>query len=162
MGWKEGCFSLDICFCCRSGNLGGELSQRYTQVPWPMPFVLIGVNHKSAPVEVRERLAIPESRRAEAIARVVKFPCVEEGMILSTCNRVELIANVNSGTLDLRGFLREYFGTDTDLLADHLYEYREQEAMRHIFRVAASLDSMIVGEPQVLGQVKPAYAVASA
>jgi len=125
-----------------------------------MTFVLIGVNHNSAPVEVREQLAIPESRLAEAITRLAQFPGVEEGMILSTCNRVELIANVGNSSVDLRGFLREYFQTDTDLLAGHLYEYREQEAMRHIFRVAASLDSMIVGEPQVLGQVKAAYAVA--
>jgi glutamyl-tRNA reductase len=125
-----------------------------------MTFILIGVNHNSAPVEVRERLAIPESRLAEAITRLMQFPGVEEGMILSTCNRVELIANVGNGSVDLRGFLREYFETDTDSLAAHLYEYREQEAMRHIFRVAASLDSMIVGEPQVLGQVKAAYAVA--
>ncbi|PYX93370.1 MAG: glutamyl-tRNA reductase [Acidobacteria bacterium] len=125
-----------------------------------MTFVLIGVNHKSAPVEVRERLAIPESRLADATARLMEFPGVEEGMILSTCNRVELIVNVSRADLDLRGFLREYFEADTDLLAGHLYEYREREAMRHIFRVAASLDSMIVGEPQVLGQVKAAYAVA--
>jgi glutamyl-tRNA reductase len=125
-----------------------------------MSFVLIGVNHKSAPVEVRERLAIPESRLAEATARLLEFTGVEEGMILSTCNRVELIARVNNENLDLRGFLREYFETDTDLLREHFYEYRERDAIRHIFRVAASLDSMIVGEPQVLGQVKAAYAVA--
>src|SRR5436309_14762136 len=104
-----------------------------------MTFVLIGVNHKSAPVEVRERLALPESRLGDATARLTEFPGVEEGMILSTCNRVVLIVNVSRADLDLRGFLREYFEADTDLLAGRLYEYWERAAMRHVFPVACSL-----------------------
>ena len=127
-----------------------------------MIFVLIGVNHKSAPVEVRERLAIPESRLPEAMVQLAQFPGVEEGIILSTCNRVELITSVSDGNTDLRGFLGAYFGLDAESLTAHLYEYRENDAIRHIFRVAASLDSMIVGEPQVLGQVKSAYTTACA
>ena len=127
-----------------------------------MSFVLIGVNHKSAPVEVRERLAIPESRLADAITQLARFPGVEEGMILSTCNRVEIISRVNDSNPDLRGFLAEYFSTEPQSLAGQLYEYRDNDAIRHIFRVAASLDSMVVGEPQVLGQVKAAYATACA
>ncbi|MGO9640628.1 MAG: glutamyl-tRNA reductase, partial [Candidatus Acidiferrales bacterium] len=85
-----------------------------------------------------------------------------EGMIVSTCNRVEFIANMKNGTGDLREFLREYFETDLSPYESHLYEFREDEAIRHIFRVAASLDSMVVGEPQILGQVKEAYATARA
>jgi len=127
-----------------------------------MTFLLIGVNHKSAPVEVRERLAIPESRLPEAMTQLARFPGVEEGLILCTCNRVEIITSVSDGNADLRGFLGGYFAMAAESLADHLYEYRENDAIRHIFRVAASLDSMIVGEPQVLGQVKAAYATAVA
>ena len=128
-----------------------------------MRFQLIGVNHKTAPVEVRERLAIPESRLPEACRKLAEYPGIEEGMILSTCNRVEVLANTkNGGGADLRGFLENYFQLDGAELHKHLYEYAEQEAVRHLFRVAASLDSMVVGEPQILGQVKEAYATARA
>ena len=127
-----------------------------------MRFQLIGVNHKTAPVEVRERLAIPESRLPEACKRLSEHPAIAEGMIVSTCNRVEFIANMKNGTGDLREFLREYFDTDLGPFESHLYEFREDEAIRHIFRVASSLDSMVVGEPQILGQVKEAYATARA
>jgi glutamyl-tRNA reductase len=128
-----------------------------------MRFQLIGVNHKTAPVEVRERLAIPESRLPDACKQLVEYPGIEEGMILSTCNRVEVLANTRNGMgADLRGFLEQYFQLDGIELNRHLYEYSEQEAVRHLFRVAASLDSLVVGEPQILGQVKEAYATARA
>jgi glutamyl-tRNA reductase len=126
-----------------------------------MNFVLIGVNHTTAPLEVREQLAIAESRLPDAMRRLAEYPGVEEGMILSTCNRVELLANCQPGA-DLRGFLRDYFQVDPGRYAGSLYEYRERDAIRHLFRVAASLDSMVVGEPQILGQVKEAYATARA
>jgi glutamyl-tRNA reductase len=128
-----------------------------------MRFQLIGVNHNTAPVEVRERLAIPESRLPEACKKLVEHPGIEEGLILSTCNRVEVLANTKNGAgADLRSFLQSYFQIDPASLSQHLYEYNEQEAVRHLFRVAASLDSMVVGEPQILGQVKEAYATARA
>ena len=128
-----------------------------------MRFQLIGVNHKTAPVEVRERLAIPESRLPEACKKLVEHPGIEEGLILSTCNRVEVLANTRNGVgADLRSFLENYFQLDGIELNRHLYEYSEQEAVRHLFRVAASLDSLVVGEPQILGQVKEAYATARA
>ncbi len=127
-----------------------------------MKFQLIGVNHRTAPVEVRERLAIPESRLPEACKKLAEHPSVAEGMIVSTCNRVEFIANMRNGAGDLREFLREYFAVDLGQFENHLYEFREDEAVRHVFRVAASLDSMVVGEPQILGQVKEAYATARA
>jgi glutamyl-tRNA reductase len=127
-----------------------------------MNFQLIGVNHNTAPVEVRERLAIPESRLPEAVKRFVQHPGVDEALILSTCNRVELLAQTTNGSADLRGFLGEYFQIEKSTLDPHLYEYRAQDAIRHMFRVAASLDSMIVGEAQILGQVKEAYATARA
>jgi len=127
-----------------------------------MSFHLIGVNHKSAPVEVRERLAIPDSRLPEALKRFTHHPGVDEGLILSTCNRVELLAQTRNGGADLRAFLRDYFQLDDSSLDPHLYEYREQAAVRHLFRVASSLDSMVLGEAQILGQVKEAYATARA
>jgi glutamyl-tRNA reductase len=127
-----------------------------------MRFQLIGVNHKTAPVEVRERLAIPESRLPDACQKLVSHPAINEGMIVSTCNRVEFLANMKNGTGDLREFLREYFQVEPGQFEQHLYEFREQEAVRHVFRVASSLDSMVVGEPQILGQVKEAYATARA
>src|SRR5215471_6658909 len=127
-----------------------------------MRFQLIGVNHKTAPVEVRERLAVPESRLPEACKKLAEHPAIAEGMIVSTCNRVEFLANMKNGTGDLREFLRDYFAVDPGQFESHLYEFREDEAVRHVFRVASSLDSMVVGEPQILGQVKEAYATARA
>jgi glutamyl-tRNA reductase len=127
-----------------------------------MRFQLIGVNHKTAPVEVRERFAIPESRLPDACKKLVEHPAVAEGMIVSTCNRVEFIASMKNGAGDLREFMRDYFQVDPSQFESHLYEFREDEAIRHIFRVASSLDSMVVGEPQILGQVKEAYATARA
>ena len=127
-----------------------------------MNFRLIGVNHKSAPVEVRERLAIPESRLAEITTRLARHPGIEEAMVLSTCNRVELFTRTSNGNVDLRGFLRDQFQTDISVYSGCLYEKDGQEAVRHLFRVAASLDSLVVGEPQILGQVKEAYATARA
>ena len=127
-----------------------------------MNLQIIGVNHKTAPVEVRERLALPESRLPEACKRLTEYPGIEEGMILSTCNRVELLAKTTNGSADLRGFVRNYFGVEPNEIDRHLYEYREQDAVRHVFRVTSSLDSMVVGEPQILGQVKEAYALARA
>ncbi len=127
-----------------------------------MNFFVIGVNHKTAPVEVRERFAIPESRLPEATRMLASYPGIEEGMIVSTCNRVEMLARSVNGNADMRGFLRQLYQIDVDQYAPFLYEYRETEAVRHIFRVASSLDSMVVGEPQILGQVKEAYATARA
>ena len=127
-----------------------------------MRFQLIGVNHNSAPVEMRERLAIPESRLPDACRDLTAHPGIEEGMVISTCNRVELVTHTTNGAADLRGFLREHFQVKADELDPHLYEYREKDAVRHVFRVASSLDSMVVGEAQILGQVKEAYATARA
>src|ERR671937_841727 len=127
-----------------------------------MNLQLIGVNHRTAPIEVRERLAIPESHLPDALRRVGGHPGVDEGLILSTCNRVEVLAQTRNGSTDLKSFLRDYFHLNPGDYEPHLYEYGEGEAVRHLFRVAASLDSMVLGEPQILGQVKEAYATARA
>ncbi len=127
-----------------------------------MSLTLIGVNHKSAPIEVRERIAISRDELPGTTRALAAVPGVLECMIVSTCNRVEILAVVNSAAADLNSFFHKHFGLDPALLAPHLYEHRDREAVRHLFRVAASLDSMVVGEPQILGQVKEAFAVARA
>src|SRR2546430_14679584 len=127
-----------------------------------MNFQLLGVNHKTAPVEVRERLAIPERQLPEALRQLMQVPGVGEGMILCTCNRVEVLAQTANGSTDLRQFFRKHFSLDASLYEPHLYEYHQNDAVRHVFRVASSLDSMVAGEPQILGQVKEAYATARA
>jgi glutamyl-tRNA reductase len=125
-----------------------------------MNFVLIGVNHKSAPLQVRERLAISPARLQEATQSLLSVPCVREGMILSTCNRVEFLTYQEPAQADLLEFIRDYFAVDPTVLRPYLYEYRASEVVRHLFRVASSLDSLVVGEPQILGQVKESYTVA--
>lgn len=127
-----------------------------------MSLVLIGVNHKTAPIALRERVAFSRDELSEATRSLAAIPGVAECMILSTCNRVELLAVVDSPQIDLTQFLSQHFALDPSLLAPHLYEYRDREAVKHLFRVASSLDSMVVGEPQILGQVKEAYTVARA
>lgn len=124
--------------------------------------VLVGVNHKTAPIELRERIAISRDELAEATRALAAIPGVIECMIVSTCNRVELLAAVDGPTVDPAQFLFRQFAVEPEVLAPHLYEHRGGDAVRHLFRVAASLDSMVVGEPQILGQVKEAFAVARA
>jgi glutamyl-tRNA reductase len=124
--------------------------------------VLIGVNHKTAPIELRERIAISRDELADVTRALAAQPGVSECMIVSTCNRVEMLAAVESPETDLTEFLNHHFALDPAVLAPHIYEHRDQLAVRHLFRVAASLDSMVVGEPQILGQVKEAFATARA
>lgn len=126
--------------------------------------VLLGINHTTAPIEVRERLAISSERLADATRTLLHQPGIREGLILSTCNRVEFLTLQEDGQspngADLLRFLHEYFAVTPQTIKPHLYEFRESEAIRHLFRVASSLDSMVVGEPQILGQVKESYTVA--
>lgn len=130
-----------------------------------MNFALIGVSHKTAPVEIREQLAIPESALPDALSALVQRDGVREAVILSTCNRVEVFARGEAGSdleFSLPGFLSDWRGVPLPKLKPYLYQYFQRDAIRHVFRVAASLDSMVVGEPQILGQVKSAYAAARA
>src|SRR5579872_4269596 len=126
-----------------------------------MNLQLLGVNHKTAPVEVRERLAIPEWRLEEATRKLLEYEGVKECVVFSTCNRVEFVVS-SDGQVELEEFIRGYPLTNASDIRDHLYEYRGDDVVRHVFRVAASLDSMIVGEPQILGQVKQAYSIGKA
>jgi glutamyl-tRNA reductase len=125
-----------------------------------MKLAVIGVSHKTAPVEVRERLAFPAAELQSALQKLVSKAEAAEAMILSTCNRVEIVAEASDAEL-VRDFICEYHGIAPEALASHIYSLRNADAIRHIFRVASSLDSMMVGEPQILGQVKEAYRVAA-
>lgn len=125
-----------------------------------MTLTVLGVNHKTAPIEVRERIAISRDELPEVTRALAAVPGVAECMIVSTCNRVEMIAALDSPEVDLSAFLCNQFGIDPALLSGHLYLHRDQQAIRHVFRVASSLDSMVVGEAQILGQVKEAFATA--
>ena len=124
-----------------------------------MPIVY-GMNHASAPLPVREKVAFPERELKDAMTRLRQADGVEEAFILSTCNRTEIIVHMRHGTGAgaLSGFLARERPVSGEELERHCYLYREREAVRHVFRTAASLDSMVVGEAQILGQVKEAYA----
>jgi len=130
-----------------------------------MKFLLTGLNHRTAPVEVRERIAFDEGALPEALDKLKRRPGIQEGLILSTCNRVEVSVTADEGAeveAAVAGFLADARSVDPSLVTPYLYRYDGSEAIRHLFRVASSLDSMVVGEPQILGQLKAAYAVAKA
>jgi len=129
-----------------------------------MSILLVGVNHKTAPVEVRERLAFNDEACAVGLRQLVDGEIVREGLIVSTCNRVEILGATATDKLEFgAGRIAQFLDTSGSLppgfLEAHLYSHTDEEAVRHLFRVASSLDSMVVGEPQVLGQVRHAYAV---
>jgi len=124
---------------------------------------LIGLNHKTAELDTRERASFHPEKLPEALRELVERPGIHETMIFSTCNRVELLSHVENsaqGLESMEAFLREKSRIDGEQLREKLYRYSEQQAVRHVFRVASSLDSMILGEPQILGQVKSFYNVA--
>ncbi|MDJ0849197.1 MAG: glutamyl-tRNA reductase [Myxococcota bacterium] len=125
-----------------------------------MRIVLLGMNHRSAPLALRERLAAEEP--GGPLQKLVASDEVDEAVFFSTCNRVEVVAvtrSLESARLRLRSFFARDLADEPvgEELDDHLYEYKDADAMRHVLRVASSLDSMVVGEPQILGQAKEAY-----
>jgi glutamyl-tRNA reductase len=129
-----------------------------------MNIIVVGLSHKTAPVEIRERVAFSPTAMEKPLRELSALPSVVEAMIVSTCNRVELYATSRDEALckmQLRRFLASYHGIVQDQLDSHLYEHEGQEAIRHVFRVAASLDSMVIGEPQILGQIKTSYGYAT-
>jgi glutamyl-tRNA reductase len=130
-----------------------------------MSIVLVGINHKSAPVEVRERLAFTEDACATALRTLVDGEVVREGLIVSTCNRVEILTEtaserVNETIERVNQFLGASDTLPRSFFQEYLYQHTDDQAVRHLFRVTSSLDSMVVGEPQVLGQVRRAYSIA--
>ena len=129
-----------------------------------MELFVLGLSHKTAPIDVRERLAVPERELPKALEALGEVPELAERMFFTTCNRAE-VYGVAEGPLAkaveaTRESLERYRNLDRSALAGALYAYEGAEAVRHVFRVASSLDSMVIGEPQILGQVKTAYTVA--
>jgi glutamyl-tRNA reductase len=130
-----------------------------------MAIVLVGLNHKTAPIELRERLAFTDEACADGLRLLVDGEIVNEGLIVSTCNRVEILAatqrtGFTEGTERIADFLSRSCLIPHEDFSKHLYSHADDAAVRHVFRVASSLDSMVVGEPQVLGQVRHAYSLA--
>ena len=126
-----------------------------------MNIILVGLNHKTAPVEIREKIAFQDHRINDAIKKLNSSDSISECLILSTCNRVEIYAVSEDEDSVLESevvkFISEFHNIETEHFIDHLYIRKNREAVKHIFRVGASLDSMVVGEPQILGQLKDAY-----
>jgi glutamyl-tRNA reductase len=125
--------------------------------------VLVGLNHESAPVEIREKLAYREVEVPDALSRLVGRDEIDECLILSTCNRVEVLVRGHDdrgAAESVKKFLAHERRLALEQLNGHLYVRQDEEAVRHLFEVACGLDSMILGEPQILGQIKQAYAVA--
>ena len=130
-----------------------------------MSIVLVGVNHKSTPLAVRELLALSDDACATGLRSLVDGELVREGLIVSTCNRVEVLTETAAGRLHqtterIIEFLTRANQLSRSQFEKELYQHTDDQAVRHLFRVASSLDSMVVGEPQVLGQVRRAYSVA--
>lgn len=130
-----------------------------------MAIVLVGVNHKTAPIEVRELLAFTDEACTSGLRELVDGEVVREGLIVSTCNRVEILSATTAEQLETgRERITQFLDSDKRLpngfLSQHIYSHHDEEAVKHLFRVASSLDSMVVGEPQVLGQVRRAYSLA--
>ncbi|MEW6569594.1 MAG: glutamyl-tRNA reductase [Nitrospirota bacterium] len=128
-----------------------------------MRIFVIGLNHKTADIDVREKFAFSGSKLEEGLAALKKIPDVREVIVLSTCNRVELYATVpdtEKAAESIKTFLSTFHNINRESLDNALYVYDDAGAVRHVFRVASSLDSMVVGEPQILGQLKDAFDLA--
>nr|MBA2311365.1 glutamyl-tRNA reductase [Actinomycetota bacterium] len=128
-----------------------------------MPVIAVGLNHKTAPISLLGELSVSADDLPKALHQLATYEHVLEGAVLSTCNRSEVYAFVtkfHGGAQDLRNFLAEFCHVAPEEFNDHLYTYHDDAAARHLFRVAAGIDSMIVGESEILGQVKHAYQVA--
>lgn len=125
-----------------------------------MPLVAVGLNHRTAPIAVLERLSISEEMLPKALHQLATYEHVVEGAILSTCNRIEvyaLVSKFHGGVQDLRNLLSEFCHVAPEDFSDHLYTYHEDGAVLHLFRVASGIDSMVIGESEILGQLRRSY-----
>src|SRR5262245_34047868 len=123
-----------------------------------MPFLVVGLSHRTAPIEVREKLAFSREQLGDVASRLRALPGVDEGMLLSTCNRTEVLVAPGDGlpregiVRSVRDLLSATRAIDPEELDRYLYAHQEADAVRHVFRVASSLDSMMVGVSQILGK----------
>lgn len=129
-----------------------------------MSLLTLGINHTTAPIQVRERVAISNQNLELALKKLIAVPHVDEAAIISTCNRTELyceVAEVSEGKQGILGWLNAFHNLSSNDTEPYLYDHLDQSVVRHMFRVACGLDSMVLGEPQILGQLKTAYQDAS-
>jgi len=129
-----------------------------------MNIIVVGLSHKTATVEIREKVAFSPNQIEKPLKELVALDDIIEGVIVSTCNRVEIYAtthDIAGGIARIKRFMAEYHRLELESLEQHLYTFHSEAAIRHVFRVASSLDSMIVGEPQILGQIKTSYGYAA-
>lgn len=129
-----------------------------------MNIVVVGLSHKTANVEIREKLAFSPTQMEKPLNALLALDGITEGVIVSTCNRVEIYVttrDIAGGIARVKRFLADYHNFPLDTLENHIYAHHGEEAIRHVFRVASSLDSMVVGEPQILGQIKTSYGYAA-
>ena len=128
-----------------------------------MSILVVGINHKTAPVGLLERLSISDEMLPKALHHLETYDRVLESVLLSTCNRVEayaVVSKFHGGAQDLRNFFAEFCHVPPEDFTDHIYTYHDDAAMAHLFRVASGIDSMVVGESEILGQVRRAYQMA--
>ncbi|GAG05936.1 unnamed protein product, partial [marine sediment metagenome] len=131
-----------------------------------MEILIVGLSHKTAPLDIRETVSFSEKNMEDGVRALVACPDVSEGLIVSTCNRVEAYTaipktKVEEAKSEIIGFLADFHDIPREKLDPHIYTMSGEECVGHIFRVASSLDSMVVGEPQILGQVKEAFGCAA-
>lgn len=127
-----------------------------------MSLLTIGLNHKTAPVNIRERLTFGPDIIVAALRNLLDLPDTEEAVILSTCNRTEIYCAINSDeSEEVSSWLAKFHGLELETISPYLYQHEGREAVKHLLRVASGLDSMVLGEPQILGQVKAAYQTAN-
>jgi glutamyl-tRNA reductase len=129
-----------------------------------MNIIVVGLSHKTATVEIREKIAFSPNQIEKPLKELVSLDSIIEGVIVSTCNRVEIYAttrDIAGGIARIKRFMADYHHIELEALEQHLYSFHSESAIRHVFRVASSLDSMIIGEPQILGQIKTSYGYAA-
>lgn len=126
-----------------------------------MSLQILGINHTTAPIEIREQVVIPENRLSEALSSLIKVPGINAAVIVSTCNRTELYCETEFAHISpITEWMIAFHNLQASDINDCIYHYQQEKAVHHILRVASGLDSMILGEPQVLGQLKNAYQAA--
>ncbi len=127
-----------------------------------MTLITLGINHNTAPVSIREKLVFPSEKLLSSLQELIHLPTVGEAAILSTCNRTELYCNIEKGSPQaIIDWIAAYHQLNTNEFSQYLYTHNSAEMTRHMFRVACGLDSMILGEPQILGQMKTAWQTAN-
>lgn len=125
-----------------------------------MEIIVLGLNHKTAPLEIRERLSIPKHKMSDVLRLLAERRIFQERVLLSTCNRTEIYGvgrDAEESTLSMKKFLSEYSNLEIPSFEDKLYVLRQPDSIRHLFSVTSGLDSMVLGETEILGQVKQAY-----